>query len=86
MFQVKREGGIDMEKTFARILALALAVVMVICSPGGLRDGNIVYADTELYSDSVDTATPGDGRIDASQFDIKLMSENVHYTGDEICL
>ena len=86
MFQVKREGGIDMRKTFARILALALAVVMVICSPGGLRDGNIVYADTELYSDSVDTATPGDGRIDASQFDIKLMSENVHYTGDEICL
>ena len=48
MFQVKREGGIDMRKTFARILALALAVVMVICSPGGLRDGNIVYADTEI--------------------------------------
>lgn len=72
-----------MYDSLKRFTALLLSFVLVICSNTGFGGRSVVYADEQMLAD-VDTATPGDGRIDASQFDIEMMGQAVPYEGDEI--
>ena len=73
-----------MRKPITRMLALVLSFVMILCSNSGLGDGSIVHAETAMQSVSVETATPGDGRIDASQFKVSIGNESIPYDGEEL--
>ena len=75
-----------MRNSITRMLALVLSVVMILCSNAGLGDGSVVYAETDMQSVSVETATPGDGRIDASKFKVSLVNESIPYNGEEVNL
>ena len=75
-----------MRNSITRMLALVLSVVMILCSNAGLGEGSVVYAETDMQSVSVETATPGDGRIDASKFKVSLVNESIPYNGEEVNL
>ena len=73
-----------MGKQLTRMLALVLSVVMILCSNVGLGDGSVVHAEMAMQSVSVETATPGDGRIEASQFKVSIGNESIPYDGEEM--